>query len=404
MRTFLHRSPFRMLVIILLCSLQQSVAQSIFNANFDNFNFLNANKEHKVGTNGSGVGNVTLYTNIITISGQQIDCIIRTISLSGGTFTLPGSAPGGTIPFDYSSATGAGMSDNQDRFFSPTFNWSAAGSCRFRFEFILGGSYNNTTNTGTPVILENVFVNSYDIDGNGSASSNQHNEFSAFNSAQYLTSGGTLVPSYNTTTGMTRFRSNTTTNTPNVTADITRLKVGFDQLNTIDIIVGADGGGAAYYFLDFGQGPAWTSTPPVFTTPVLDMSTTNSGLDNNSITCNSATRFTEGAGNITGSTNAVTEIEIQIPASEIPNGNSEVLLPKIPTGVSDSIRMGLPFTGTQNIEINAVTYQVTRSAGGGIDTIRIRPTSGTFTTAQAETFLDSLRYINRRTYTNCWYS
>lgn len=52
-----------------------------------------ANKVHKVGTNGSAVGNITLYTNVITIGGQQIDCIVTSVSLTGGTFTLPGKAP-----------------------------------------------------------------------------------------------------------------------------------------------------------------------------------------------------------------------------------------------------------------------------------------------------------------------
>lgn len=390
-------NPKRLLVAAFFFStLQFSFAQSIFDANSNNFNFLATNKVHKVGTDGSAAGNITLYTNVITIGAQQIDCIVTTVSLSGGTFTLPGTPGAGTIPFDYSATTGAGMSANEDRFFSPTFNWTAAGNCLFRFQFILGGSYNNGTNTGTPVILQNVYVNTYDIDGNGSVSSNQNNEFSAFNTAQYKGAGGNLVPSYNTTTGFTRFRSNTTTNTAAVVNDNTRLKVGYNQVSTLEFIVGADGGGAAYYFLDLGQGPAWTTTPPVISTPVLDMSTTNGGLNNNLQTCFTATRFTEGAGNITGSTNAVTEMEIQIPATVVPDGNLEVLLPTTPTGVTDSIRLGTPFTGTQSVVISGITYQVSRSTSGGINTITITPTSGTFTTAQAEAFLDELRYINRR--------
>ena len=398
MRPFLQRGILTrfFFFILLIGSLQQSIAQSIFNANYNNFNFLAASKVHKVGSSGISVGDITLYTNVITVAGQPIDCIIRTVSLTGGTFVLPGGAPGGTIPFDYASATGTGMSANEDRFFAPTFNWTSAGSCRFRFEFILGGSYNNGTNTGTPVIMENLYINTYDIDGNGSANSNQNNEFGTFNTLQYKTTGGNLIPTYNATTGMTRLRSNTTTNTSTVVNDNTRIKIGYGQVSTIDIIVGADGGGVAYYFLDFGQGPAWTSTPGVITTPVLDMSTTAGGINNNLSTCFVATRFTEGAGNITGSTNAVTEMEIMMPSSAIADGNSEVLLPKTPTGVADSIRLGAPFTGTQSIVINTVTYQVTRSSGAGMDTIRIRPSSGTFTTAQAETFLDSLRYINRK--------
>jgi hypothetical protein len=155
-----------------------SQGQAVFNANFGNLHFLAANKIHKVGSNGSAAGNVTLYTNVITTGGQAIDCIVRTVALTNGSFQLPGSAAVGTIPFDYSSATGSGMSANQDRFFAPTFTFnSGGGSCDFEFEFILGGSYHNSTNSGTPVILQNVRLNSYDIDGNGGANSNQFNEF-----------------------------------------------------------------------------------------------------------------------------------------------------------------------------------------------------------------------------------
>ncbi len=386
---------FLLVSIFSLASFKNTNAQSIFNANYADFNFLAANKIHKVGADGSAVGNVTLYTNIITISGQQIDCIVRTVSLSGGTFTLPGSPGAGTIPFDYSSATGAGMSANADRFFSPTFNWTTVGSCRFRFEFILGGSYNNGTNTGTAVILQNVYVNTYDIDGNGSANSNQNNEFGGFNTAQYKTgTGSNLVPSYNAINGLTRFRSSTTTNTSSIIDDANRLKVGYAELSTIEILVGADGGGAAYYFLDFGQGPAWTVTPAVLTSPVLDLNTSTTGTGNTTIACTAMRNFTSGTTNISGSSNAIDEIEIFIQASGILDGNSEVLIPKIPATTTDSIKLGTPFSGAQSISISSVTYNVTRSTGGGTDTIRIKPVSGTFTTAQVETFLDSLRYVN----------
>jgi hypothetical protein len=51
--------------------------------------FLAANKIHKVGTVGSSAGSKTLYTNVITIGSQQIDCIVKTVSISNGSFSLP---------------------------------------------------------------------------------------------------------------------------------------------------------------------------------------------------------------------------------------------------------------------------------------------------------------------------
>jgi hypothetical protein len=144
------RPRFWGMLLIMNLMVLLSQGQAVFNANFGNIDFLVANKIHKVGANGSGVGNVTLYTNVITIGGQTIDCIVRTVAITNGSFLLPLGSAGGTIPFDYSSPVGA--TGNQDRFFSPTFTFnSGGGSCDFEFEFILGGSYNNSTNSGTPI-------------------------------------------------------------------------------------------------------------------------------------------------------------------------------------------------------------------------------------------------------------
>ena len=83
------KSVVLLTIFILLSGFFSASAQAVFNANNGNISFLAANKIHKVGTNGSAVGNVTLYTNVITIAGQRIDCIIRTVSLTKGTFELP---------------------------------------------------------------------------------------------------------------------------------------------------------------------------------------------------------------------------------------------------------------------------------------------------------------------------
>ncbi len=279
MKSSILRKIKKITLLFLLCVVFFSLrtnAQSVFDANFNDFSFLAANRVHKVGTDGSAAGNVTLYTNVITISGQQIDCIVRTISLTGGTFTLPAGVSPPNIPFDVAATSGTSFSSNADRYFSPTFNWTAAGSCKFRFEFILGGSYNNGTNTGTAVIIQNAYVNTYDIDGNGGANSNQHAEFGGYQSAQFvLTSGGYITATYNSTTGLTKFRSKNTSNSATVTADNTRIKVIYDNLSVFETVLGADGGGVAYYFLDFGGGPVWTLAPPVSLAPVLSCSATN---------------------------------------------------------------------------------------------------------------------------------
>ena len=233
-----QKSVVFLTVLFLLTGYSTARAQAVFNANNANISFLAANKIHKVGTNGSAVGNVTLYTNVITIAGQSIDCIIRTFSLTNGSFALPSGAPGGTIPFDYSSPTGSGLTDNLDRFFSPmlTFN-NGGGSAKFKFEFILGNSYNNTTHKGTPVIIQNITLNTYDIDGNGGTGSNQYNEFGGFSSVTLSATPATRVSySYNTASGLTKFRSNINANSTIATAPEHRVMVQYDEVSTFEIM------------------------------------------------------------------------------------------------------------------------------------------------------------------------
>ncbi|WP_416437542.1 T9SS type A sorting domain-containing protein [Phnomibacter sp. MR] len=387
-----------LLFLVLLLPVTTLLAQP-YNATLSNINFLAANKIHKVGTDGSAAGNITLYTNVITIGAQSFDCIVRTVSISGGTFTLPGTPAANTIPFDYAGATGTGMTGNQDRFFSPTFNWNAApgGSCRFRFTFILGGSYNDLTNTGTAVTLQNVGINSYDIDGNGSASSNQFNEFNNFSSYRIQTTGGNITTSYNAANGFTRFISSTTTNSTTLTADATRLYLEYNNVSDFEVVVGG-AVGAAYYFLDFGSGSTWTVTPTLQSVPVLDLNTSTAGVNNTGSFCKDIVPFTSGTTNLTGTTGAINFAEITFQRSEILNGTQEMLIPKIPAAAADTIKLGFTANASQSYVISGVTYNVAMIFGGGsgVDTIRIAPPTGTFTTAQVETMLDALNYYNIR--------
>src|SRR5699024_9503147 len=132
---------------------------------------------------------------------QAIDAIVTTRSLTAATLDV----------YDEPAVSGPNFSDDQARFFSPQFTFSGAGSATFEFQFILGGSYNNTTNTGTNVVLQNMQLNTYDIDGNTQANSNQFNEFGSFLTSE-LGSASTISPaSFNATTGLTRFRSSVIT-------------------------------------------------------------------------------------------------------------------------------------------------------------------------------------------------
>jgi hypothetical protein len=378
-------------------------AQAVFNANNANISFLAANKIHKVGTNGSAVGNVTLYTNVITIAGQRIDCIVRTMSLTNGSFALPSGAPGGTIAFDYSSPTGSGLSANLDRFFSPMLTFgSGGGSAKFKFEFILGNSYSNTTNKGTPVIIQNITLNTYDIDGNDGANSNQYNEFGGFSSVALSASPATRVAySYNTASGLTKFRSNVTFNSTVATADQHRVMVKYDEVSTFEIMVGADGSNAAYFMLDFGTGPNWGGTTNLYGTPTLDLNPGQPGFSQTSSSCGAVVRpITNGSTSLslTGSSNTVSEIIVSYDPTTILNGAFESIFPNGSTNpASDSIKLNFTAPSTSTFTLNGVVFTVNRAVITGTNYIRFSRNGTSMTTAQAEMLLDALMYANTAT-------
>lgn len=372
--------------------------QSTYDASYQAISFLQANKIHKVGTNGSAVGNVTLYTNVVTIGGTQIDCIVRTLALTNGSFAVPSSSAGcpagTTVAFDFACTSATGVTGNLDRFFSPTFNFTGAGSAQFRFEFILGGSYNNTTNTGTPVTLQNVYLCTYDIDGNGGTSSNQYNEFGGF-SSYVLSSATKIALVYDAATTLTKFRSTVTTNQSSVPHDDYRLRVQYDNISTFDIVVGAEGSGAAYFMLDFSVGYNWTVTPTTFTNPVLDLNTSESGTNLTRTYCSSDVNFTDQSASANlSNASAFDEAVVTFPSADILDGANEKIIPFQGTNIA------LNFAGatTQTFTNNGVTYKATTSVASGTSQIAFTNNAGgTLTLAATERLLDSLRYSNAAT-------
>src|SRR5690606_29135686 len=125
----------------------------------------------------------------------------------------------------------------------PQMKFTAAGSASFNFQFILGGTYKNADTPGIAVYLQKVRINTYDIDGNGGTNTNQYNEFSGFDTSE-LGSPTNIVPTYNATLGVTKFRSNTNANTSAVVADPTRVRLTYNNMSSFQLVVGADAGGA----------------------------------------------------------------------------------------------------------------------------------------------------------------
>lgn len=367
-------------------------SQAVYDANYQSINFGGSGVTitYKVGTTGKSAGNVTLYQNVITIGGQQIDAIIRTTSISAGT----------TMDYFDRTGTGSGYTNNQDSYFSPQFTFgNGGGSAVFNFEFILGGSYNNSTNTGTAVVLQNVRLNTYDIDGNGNSGSNQYNEFGGFLSSE-LASNTTVTATYNSSTGLTKFRSSTSSNVTNASDPTTRIRVTYEELSKLTMQIGAEGSGQAYYFLDFGVGANFTSTTTT-TAPTLDLNTTTAGNHNAATFCSTAVPFTAGTTNInalsttpSGGT-TVNQVKVTFVTTQMLNGASEQLQV---SGATSGGSISLNFADAasiSNVVLSGKTYTVTATVANGESVLVFAKNgSSTMPLADAEQLLDAFRYMN----------
>lgn len=382
-----------LLLLAILFSPFLSFSQQVYDANYQTINFggTGVTITYKVGTTGKSAGNVTLYQNVITIGGQQIDAIVRTTALTSGT----------VMDYFDRTGTGTGYTNNLDSYFSPQFTFpTGGGSATFVFEFILGGSYNNTTNTGTLVVLQNVRVNTYDIDGNGSSGTNQFNEFGGFLSSE-LATNSTVAATYNSSTGLTKFRSSIYSNVSNASDPTTRVRVTYEELSKLTMQVGSEGAGQAYYFIDFGVGASWPATPATVTAPTLDLNTNTAGNHNAANFCSTAVPFTAGATNINSVTTTpsggttINQIKITFPTADIADASYEQLLV---SGATSGGTIALNFANAasiSNIVLSSKTYTVTAAVANGESSLTFAKSgSATMTLAEGEALLDALRYMN----------
>lgn len=375
-------------IILLMC--QFGLNAQAYNVAYNSISFggVGVTITNKVG-NGTTLNNIVLYQNVITIGGQQIDAIVRTQELSNATIST----------YDY-TATSANASNNLPSFFSPQFSFASGGGYAvFKVQFILGGSYNNTTNTGTLITLQNVLLNTYDLDGNGTSGTNQYAEFGGFSTSE-LASPTNLTMTYNSTLGLTKFRTSISTNTIDVTDVRNRVRVTYNYISEFTSKVGAEGSGAAYYFLDFSAGSIFTSAIS-YTAPSLDLNTTLSGLDNvTNITSSDVKNFTLGSSNIVYSGPTLDNLKLTFSTSEILDGANEKLLI---SGATSGGSVSLNFTNGQaipNVVFGGVTYAVSSTVSSGRSIlIFTKSGGGTLTLAQVESLLDALQYQNTATNT-----
>lgn len=374
-----NESKYRKLIQVLLVLFTTTAVNSqVYNVSYGTIDFgdTGVTITSKVG-DGTNEGDVVLYENILTVSGQQIDAFITTIEISNGTITT----------YDYTGTS----QNNQKRWFSPqaTFN-SGGGYLKYRITFIEGGSYSDATNTGNNITLADVVLNSYDIDGNGNANSNQYCDFGGFSNSE-IGNPTNLEYSYNSLSGLTRFRSTTNVNNTNAAAEENRVKLSFTYISSMDIILGGEGDGAAYYFLDFSGGDTFVSSTQV-DAPVLDLDTETIGADHDSLFVGDPASFTYGSTNIIYSGLLLDELSISFDNAMILDGAQEKI--KIFGDVLYTIPLN--FTDGQaisDIVVGGVGVAVTVSVVDMVSSISFTKSGGgQLSLAETEALLDVINY------------
>jgi hypothetical protein len=334
---------------------------------------------------GTAAGDVVLYKNVANLSGQSIDCIVKTVSVTSGiTFNA----------YDQSAVSGGNFNSNDPKFFSPQVNFptfaAGGGSMLFNFQFILGDSYNSATQTGTNVVLQDVRINSYDIDGNGSANSNQYNEFGGFSTSERGSASTINAPTFNATTGLTTYLSNTSSNSTTVTADPTRVRIAYNNMSDFSMRLGG-AEGLAFFFLDFSTGPIFNtvvSTP----TPSIDLDTNVVGVNNAASGCGTNLSFTAASQTNVASTTDLTQLRVSFPTASITDGINERIVVNGAT-VGGTIALNTD-PGAISFTFGGIIYNVTGSTTSGRRTLVFQRASGAFTLANAEALLDALQYNN----------
>jgi hypothetical protein len=145
------------LISILLAFAGLVVAQPaqalVLNANGTALNFNELNDERISGSaspnQGKAQGDIVAYRGVATISSTVLDAVVETLEISSGT---------SISDFDGGSAVSGAPNMLQSN-----INTSGAGHVVYRFTFYVGGTYTGPS-TGTSVTLQNVFINSYDLD------------------------------------------------------------------------------------------------------------------------------------------------------------------------------------------------------------------------------------------------
>ena len=231
--------------------------------------------------NGLQAGDITLFNNVITINGQAIDAVVTIVDLANGNATITSLD---NLPLPVEKPRNANWFElNTVSANDPITGLPTNAAATIKFEFILHNTYNSALGNGTDVLLQNVTINSYDIDNL------EFQDFSGFSS--YSLAGGVVTPTDLTVTtnnGFTRFADLTGGNNIGIdpivntaTLNQARVTATYNEINTFQIKVGAGNTDVAYFYLEFGPStynvidPAITVRTP---TALNDTGTGSTGI------------------------------------------------------------------------------------------------------------------------------
>jgi len=219
------------ILILALCLPFLGYGQTVYNANFQALDFSD-NPTVPVSGSAGGVNAKYLYTNVITIDGQVIDALVTIVAKDPG-ITINSVDKTIQLANNFESDITIGNT-------SPLSD----GGVTFRFEFIKGG----TVAAPEAVILQNMMMNSYDIDGNGGKY--QYQEFGGF--SMYTVSSTTTLKATVQSNGMTRFQGNgvnATSGGNNITlGDNWRIRATFNAMSSFTTKIGGQSNGSQAFF------------------------------------------------------------------------------------------------------------------------------------------------------------
>ena len=203
----------------------------------------------------AGANNVpTIYRNSATVNGVVIDVVVTPTLVNATMTNLDKDSDAVTTPPPSQPAGALTAAELLQSTITPT---TANGYVELNFKFYEGGTY-TTAGTGIQLQLNNVQVNSYDLDY---VSGNQFSEFKGFQT--YNVSSNTTLNVTSQANGWTRFIDNQPSSGSNY-ADATgsytkgRVKVNYAFVTDLAVRHGVNAASGGKFALDLSGGYTWT--------------------------------------------------------------------------------------------------------------------------------------------------